>query len=92
MHHRCIILLTLAIFGSGSCGRPPIDTTRLHQECPTGACADGQTCLITQTAEGEIKTCEIPCESDFECPETTRCNVPFTAVPGSLVNTCVSAS
>lgn len=64
--------------------RPSTSTDGLGQECPIEGCAEGQECV---TANG-LSTCEIPCDSDEDCPEAHRCNLP-PILPGSLPNVCV---
>ncbi len=74
------------------CGRPVIETANLHQECEPGEgeCAEGQVCGLSNSVEGQITSCEIVCDGDFDCPEGTRCNLP-PILPDSLLNTCVDS-
>ena len=80
-------LAAVAFVAVAACGeRPSTSTQGLGQECPIEGCAEGQECV---TANG-LSTCEIRCESDAECPERHRCNLP-PILPGSLPNVCVEA-
>lgn len=76
-----------------SCGG--VSLVGLHGSCSEHGCAQGQTCLTYYGVAGpsgpQIRTCEIPCRGDVDCPETTRCVTIFDG-PGQVCNLKTSSS
>lgn len=77
-------VIALVVTGFACLDRPTTSTEGLGRECPPEGCAEGQQCITS----GGLSTCEIPCESDGDCPEAHRCYLP-PILPGSLPNVCV---
>ena len=79
-----VVLLSTA---AGCGGRPDISKEGLGRDCPAAGCAEGQQCVARASSEGDTHTCEIPCESDSDCPQSLRCNT--SPLPDSIPDVCI---
>jgi hypothetical protein len=85
-----IALATTLAFAILSCGeeRPDTSSDGVGQSCPISGCAEGQDCVTAAGPGGDTSTCEIKCDTDGDCPESWRCNLP-PIVPDSIPDVCV---
>lgn len=94
MGKRIWLAALLAIFTLAGCVRPEINRAGLGEDCRDAGCSDGQACIAYSHPEcsGETcRSCESPCESDWDCPLDMHCQLP-PLVPDQIPNICAGSS